>query len=109
MSKDGTIAGLMGGIGAVVRKTYSDDYDFAEHGCERFAELIADIPVNNPFNLEQYEQEYGELQSARINIGMILRKAIAHYTTNLVTGKKANWKDSFMVAQNKTMDEEWYE
>jgi len=109
MSKDGTIAGLMGGIGAVVRETYPDDYSFAEHGCERFEDLIAAIPENNPFNLEQYEQEYGRLQSARINIGMILRKAITHYTKNLVTGKKANWKESFMAAQNKMKDREWYD
>lgn len=109
MSRDGTIAGLMGGIGAVVRETYANDYDFAGHGCEKFEELIAAIPENKPFNLEQYEQEYGRLQSARINIGMILRKAITHYTKNLVTGKKTCWKESFMVAQNKMTDEEWYE
>ena len=108
MSKDGTIAGLMGGIGAVVREYYPDDYSFATFGCDRFEELVSGISGSNPFNLVLYNQEYDRLQSSRINIGMILRKAIAHYTKNLVSGKKSSWKESFMFAQNK-MAEEWYD
>ena len=109
MSKDATIAGLMGGFGSVVRNSYREDCVFATHGCELLENLINGIDTNNAFQLDKYEQEYNRLQSARINIGMILRKALTHYTKNLVSGKQASWKEAFAVAQNKKNEEEWYD
>lgn len=110
MSGDVTIAGLMGGFGAVVRETYRDDYDFSTHGCDLLEDLINGISRNNAFQLDKYEHEYNRLQSAKINIGMILRKAIAHYTKNLVTNRPTSWKEAFAIAQNKKYDEvEWYD
>lgn len=108
MSKDGTIAGIMGGLGSVVREKYKDDICFSSSGCEMLEYLIAKITNSNSFHLDMYEKEYDQLQSARINIGMILRKAIAHYTKMLVTGQRANWTEAFMIAQNKKNEEEWY-
>lgn len=109
MSKDATIAGLMGGFGSVVRASFHDDNSFAANGCSKFEELIRGIQGNNPFSLIQYNQEYDRLQSARINIGMILRKAITRYTIMLITKKNANWKEAFALAQNKKIDNEWYD
>lgn len=109
MSKDATIAGLMGGFGSVVRTTYQDDNSFAANGCAKFEELIRGIQGNDPFCLSQYNLEYDRLQSARINIGMILRKAITRYTIMLLTKKDASWKEAFALAQNKKNDDEWYD
>ena len=109
MSKDATIAGLMGGFGSVVRETYRGDYDFSMKGCGLLEDFINDIKGGDAFQLSKYEQEYNKLQSAKINIGMILRKAIAYYTKKLVTSKQPNWKEAFTIAQNKKNEEEWYD
>jgi hypothetical protein len=106
MSKDATIAGLMGGFGSAVREHCPNDDSFVTQGFALFEKMINAINGNDPFQLDKYDKEYDRLQSAKINIGMILRKAIAHYTKKLISNKPTSWQESFAVAQNKKNYEE---
>lgn len=98
-SKDTVISGIMGGIGRLIREHHPEDADFAINANNRFGTLIGTIFRNGVFCLNDYEMEYASLSSVRINIGKIVRRAIAEYTYTLVTDiNTANWHSAFKIA-----------
>lgn len=106
--KDTTISGIMGGLGSLIREQNASDEDFANNATNRFVELTESITGVDPFQLETFYDEYNKLASARINIGIILRRAISVYSKGLFSGKKQTWATSFKLASSKDKnDTEW--
>lgn len=102
-SKDTVISGIMGGIGRFIRKHHPEDADFAINANNVFRTMIGTAFRNGVFCLDDFELEYASLSSVRINIGTIVRRAIAEYSYTLVTdANAANWYNAFkMAVENK--------
>ena len=101
MVKDTTISGIFGGIGEFYKAKSLDENSFANL-------FVQEIPVfintlsKDPFLYSSFVREYDNLSSTRINIGMVVRKAICHYTVQLLSGTKNNtWSESFKHATKK--------
>lgn len=101
LSKDTVISGIMGGFGKCIREYHSDDESFASNANQLLRTLINEKIRSGIYNLEEYEQQYAMLSSVRINIGMIVRKAISEYTYNLLHDGEAKWPSAFDKAQKK--------
>lgn len=102
-SKDTFISGLMGGIGRYLREQFPDDVNFAANANNYLANMIGLVFREGVFCLQDYDTEYANLSSVRINIGTIVRKAISEYTYTLVAGtKRASWHDAFALATEKS-------
>ena len=67
---------------------------------------VAKIKNADDFALLQYEGAYKKLSSAKLNIGMVVRKAIMFYTEALLKEKQMSWVDAFNMAIMKNMNYE---
>lgn len=106
--KDTTISGMMAGMGEVIREQFKSDDDFAQNSTTRLIDFSNNLVGDDPFQLEMFYAEYNKLASARINIGIILRRAIAFYTKGMIEAKKTTWASAFRLATNKGQDcTEW--
>lgn len=89
--KDTTISGIMAGIGS------------SSSQCTDPKELLdifkqAVDKIKNPYmlKLEEYEMAYSNLSSVKVNIGIVVRKAITLYIRSLITSKNPiSWASAF--------------
>lgn len=89
--KDTTISGIMAGIGRVKSiPSMSPDETLSS-----MRECVAKITGIQDFALDDYRQAYEALSSLKINIGMVVRRAVMNYTIALIRGEKNSWKQSF--------------
>lgn len=93
-AKDTTISGIMAGIGQT--RWWGDPTE--ESVIKNLKESVDKIQNANDFNLGKYQEAYDGVTSRKFNVGMVVRKAIAFYTSNLLTEKKVSWKDAFNFA-----------
>lgn len=101
LSKDTVISGILGGFGKYIRGYYRDDSSFASEANQMLYSLITERLKQGIFHLDEYEQQYAMLSSVRINIGMIVRKAISEYTYKLIQNGEIEWMSAFSLAQMK--------
>lgn len=95
-SKDTALSGIMGGIGRFLREKYHSDEEFSNGANTDFLKLTDTVFQQGVFKLDDYDRQYASLSSIRINIGMIVRKAISEYTYLLLTDRyAANWNMAF--------------
>lgn len=100
--KDTTISGIFGGIGEYYKGKSLDENSFANLFAQEIPLFINSLNDKDPFLYSSFVREYDNLSSTRINIGMVVRKAICHYTLHLLSGKKNNtWSESFKHATKK--------
>ncbi|MCQ2171304.1 MAG: hypothetical protein MJZ17_00905 [Bacteroidales bacterium] len=99
--KDTTISGIMAGIGHCIRSSNPMDEEFAFNCRECALQYIENFPEHDPFDLKNFNHEYESLSSVKINIGIIVRKAICLYTINLIKNNKASWKEVFSQLTSK--------
>ena len=62
---------------------------------------IENISEDDAFSLIEYREVYDELSGAKINIGMVVRKAIMFYTEALLEKNCLSWKMAFDMALKK--------
>lgn len=96
-AKDTTISGIMAGIGSYINSSKSNPYVMLE-GLQSCINRIHNV---EDFSLDQYKRAYDELSSVKINIGMVVRKAIMHYTEALLETCKISWGEAFNKALMK--------
>lgn len=96
-AKDTTISGIMAGIGSYINSSKSDPYVMLKS----LQSCINKIHNVEDFSLDQYKRAYDELSSVKINIGMVVRKAIMHYTEALLGTCKISWGEAFNKALMK--------
>lgn len=100
--KDTTIAGIMAGIGIYINSLSCAPSEILD----RMKASVAKIKNADDFALLQYEDAYQKLSSAKLNIGMVVRKAIMFYTEALLKEKQMSWVDAFNMAITKNMNYE---
>ena len=89
--KDTTISGIMAGIGSSSSKCTSPA-DFLNI----FKQAVEKINSPKMLNLNEYEEAYNNLSSVKVNIGTIVRKAIALYIRSLITSRNPiSWASAF--------------
>jgi len=89
--KDTTISGIMAGIGSS-----SSQRTNPVKLLDTFKQAVDKIKNSEMLNLEEYNKAYNNLSSVKVNIGTIVRKAIALYIRNLITSKKPiSWGSAF--------------
>lgn len=95
--KDTTLSGLMAAIGSLnnVRTQENINPDLLLKHLQEVANKLQNI---NVFKLKEYNTAYDNLASAKINIGMIVRKAITSYTFHLLSDKPITWLTAFNEA-----------
>lgn len=93
-AKDTSMSGLMAGIGQ--SRWWGDPTE--ESVLKNLKESVNKIHNAKDFDLATYQKAYDGVTSRKFNVGMVVRKAIAFYTNNLLTGNEVSWKDAFDFA-----------
>lgn len=89
--KDTTLSGVFAAIGKCFA-TGKDDV-FQLDTIDRFISGIENGKLN--FELDQFDQAYGELSSVRVNVGNVVRKAIYQYTVEMIETGVSDWFNAF--------------
>ena len=88
--KDTTLSGIFAGLGNCINpeneKKLLDDIDKA---ISKVASGECD------FQITEFEFELSRLAGSKINVGNVVRKAIAAYTQELFTNNSATWSNAF--------------
>jgi hypothetical protein len=92
--KDTTLSGVFAAIGKCFATGKEDVFRLDAIG--RFIRGIEDGSLH--FNLEQFDQAYGELSSVRVNVGNIVRRAIYVYTVEMIEIGVSDWFNAFKTA-----------
>lgn len=93
-AKDTTISGMMAGFGNHMQ-ALNQSTSYILDGLSKCVDSIDGV---NSFCLEEYHKAYSELSSMKVNIGMVVRKAIMLYTQNKLDGTAISWKSAFGLA-----------
>lgn len=92
--KDTTISGIMAGMGSHLKTLNSNPSEILI-GLKSCIDCIHNV---EEFSLDQYKVAYNELSSVKVNIGMVVRKAIMYYTEALLDSTNISWKDAFNMS-----------
>lgn len=92
--KDTTISGIMAGMGSYLKTLNSNPSEILK-GLKSCIDCIHNV---EEFSLDQYKAAYNELSSVKVNIGMVVRKAIMYYTEALLDNTNISWKDAFNMS-----------
>ena len=101
-AKDTTLSGMMAGIGEAIKMLNICSKNILD-GLKACIDKIQDI---NDFSLDEYKQSYDGLSSVKINIGLIVRKAIMYYTSDLLVYEHSSWSVAFKKALEKNFGNE---
>lgn len=101
-AKDTTLSGMMAGIGETIKILHLGTNNILE-GMRECISMINDI---NDFTIDKYDQSYDGLSSVKINIGLIVRKAVMNYTSDLLVNRHKSWDDAFKKALEKNSGNE---
>lgn len=93
-AKDTTISGMMAGFGMHMQALNQS----TSYILDSLSKCIDSIDGVNSFCLEEYHKAYSELSSMKVNIGMVVRRAIMLYTLNKLDGTAISWKSAFDLA-----------
>lgn len=96
-AKDTTLSGIMAGIGMHINP-------LGKNSSEIFQEMQSCIEIihgDDDFSLAEYTKVYEELSAAKINIGMVVRKAVMIYTEALLEKRNLSWKIAFNMSMKK--------
>ena len=96
-AKDTTLAGIMAGIGLHIKSLDKSPSEILQG----MNYSIENISKDDAFSLIEYREVYDELSGAKINIGMVVRKAIMFYTEALLEKNCLSWKMAFDMALKK--------
>ena len=91
-----------------MKDEFKTGIDFIDEQHSRLFE-IADEAYNllkNDFTIDKYNQSYDGLSSVKINIGLIVRKAVMNYTSDLLVNRHQSWDDAFKKALEKNSGNE---
>lgn len=101
-AKDTTLSGMMAGMGESIKILHLGTNNILE-GMRECISMINDI---NDFTIDKYIQSYNGLSSVKINIGLIVRKAVMNYTSDLLVNRHQSWGDAFKKALEKNSGNE---
>ena len=101
-AKDTTLSGMMAGIGEAIKMLNIGSNNLLE-GLKACIDKIQNI---DDFSLNEYKQSYDGLSSVKINIGLIVRKAIMYYTSDLLVDGCQTWSKAFKKALEKNSGNE---
>ena len=101
-AKDTTLSGMMAGMGETIKILHLGTNNILE-GMRACINMINDI---NDFTIDKYNQSYDGLSSVKINIGLIVRKAVMNYTSDLLVNRHQSWDDAFKKALEKNSGNE---
>lgn len=86
--KDTTLSGIFAGLGK-----YINSKDNLLNDINRAIDRVASGECD--FHITEFEYELSKLAGSRINVGNVVRKAIAAYTQELFTNGTASWSNDF--------------
>lgn len=101
-AKDTTLSGMMAGIGEAIKMLNIGSNNLLD-GLKTCIDKIQNI---DDFSLNEYKQSYDGLSSVKINIGLIVRKAIMYYTSDLLVDGRQTWSKAFKKALEKNSGNE---
>lgn len=88
--KDTTLSGIFAGLGKYINPENENKLlDDIEKAIGRVASGECD------FRITEFESELSKLAGSRINVGNVVRNAIAAYTQELFTNGSASWNNAF--------------
>lgn len=88
--KDTTLSGIFAGLGKYINPENENKLlDDIEKAIVRVASGECD------FRITEFESELSKLAGSRINVGNVVRNAIAAYTQELFTNGSASWSNAF--------------
>ena len=88
--KDTTLSGIFAGLGKYINPENENKLlDAIEKAIGRVASGECD------FRITEFESELSKLAGSRINVGNVVRNAIAAYTQELFTNGSASWNNAF--------------
>lgn len=90
-SKDTSISGIMAGIGMCRWWGYTNK----DSVLKNLKDSINKIQGEDVYKLHEYQSAYDNLMSRKINIGTVVRRAIAIYTKSLIEGENLTWQAAF--------------
>ncbi|MBQ0088676.1 MAG: hypothetical protein KBT27_05035 [Prevotellaceae bacterium] len=86
--KDTTLSGIFAGLGTTIWGNGNI--------LDKCVEFVARLKNDKlDFRLDEFNKEYDALASTKVNVGNVVRRAIAFYTEKLIMSGTAFWDESF--------------